>query len=170
MKKTLILLIVLAFSVCNACSRQEKMNAEIFVERFLESSASSVTTEEKFRYNGKDIVFFKDRSGTEFVIEISSDESGNVKKICLAGNETDKAELMKHYCGLIIGTYASGEDDKAVLSNLFKNKWDYHGTQWYRYSSVISDEGLFFSVENLRYLTESDAELTLKENDIISFP
>ncbi len=168
MKKTLILLIVFALSVFNSCSRQEKMNAEIFVERFIELSDSSVTIEDDFNYDGKNILFFRDTAGTVFVCELSSDDFGNIKKICLAVNETDKADLMKRYCGLIIATYAPSEDAEAVLSSLFKNNFDYYNTQWYSYSSVKSDEGLFFSINNFRFSTESDAELTLKQNDIIS--
>ncbi len=166
MKKSLILLVICVFTVFNACSRQEKMNTDIFVERFIATAEKSVIAEERFASDGKDVFFFKDIGGTEFVCELSSDEHENVKKICLAGNKTDKAGLMKHYSGLIINTYAPNEDAKAVLSNLFNNKWDYYDTLWYRYSSMKSDEGLFFSIENMRFSTESDAELTLKQNDI----
>lgn len=168
MKKTLIMLIIFALFGFNSCTQQEKMNAEIFVERFMELSDSSVTIEDNFNYDGKNIVFFRDAAGTVFVCELSSDGFGNIKKICLAVNETDKADLMKRYCGLIIAAYAPSEDAEAVLSRLLKNNFDYSNTQWYSYSSVKSDEGLFFCIENLRFSTESDAELTLKQNDIIS--
>lgn len=166
MKKSLILLMFCVLIIFASCSKQEKMNTEIFMERFARLSPQSFSAEEKFSYNGKDIVFLKDNGGTEFVFEFTDDEYGNIKKICLAVNETDKADLMNYYCGLTVNAYAPNEDAKAVISTLFKNTLDYHSTQWYRYSSVKSDDALFFSIENMRYSTESDAQLTLKENDI----
>ena len=165
MKKRMIFFAFLPIIVFSSCTRQENMNTDIFLKRLFETEEFSAVKEEKFNINGNDYVYFN-HSGTNFVCEIKSDESENIKKICLAGNETDKAEIMKNYCRMIINVYAPQENAEEILSNLFNGTWDYHDTVWFRYSSVKSDYGLFFSIENRRYSTETDAELTLKQNDI----
>lgn len=165
MKKISVLLIVLL--TLASCSIQEKMNTKIFVERFLNAVGDEITADEILFDSGRDILFFADKNGTEYVMEFRADEQGNIKKICLACTDADKTDLMKYFFEKIISVYAPDENTAEIIPSLFNNKWDYHSTQWYDYSSVISDEGVFASVENKKLSTPSDAELTLKQNDII---
>ena len=150
-----------------SCSVQEKMNTKIFVERFLNAVGDEITADEILFDSGRDILFFADKSGTEYVLEFSSDEQGNIKKICLACTDADKTDMMKYFFEKVINVYAPGENSAEIIPSFFKNKWDYYSSQWYGYYSAVSDEGIFAAIENKKLSTPSDAELTLKQNDII---
>ena len=67
----------------------------------------------------------------------------------------------------VLDVYAPNENPDEIIPDLFKNKWNYVSTQWYDYSYIVSDEGMFASIENKKLATESDARLTLKQSDII---
>lgn len=143
------------------------MNTKIFSERFLNTVGEEITAGEILYDSGRDIMFFADKNGTEYVMEFRADEQGNIKKICLACTDADKTDMMKYFFEKVMGVYAPGENSADIIPFLFNNEWDYHSTRWYDYSSALSDEGVFVSVENRKLSTPSDAELTLKQNDII---
>lgn len=163
--KLILLFFVLTVILCS-CTVQEKMNPIIFTERFSELMNDEIIIEESFSDNGRYIIFFSNISGEKYVCELSTDNSDNIKKICLASNNTSKAESFEYFFEKILKVYAPNENVTEIIPNLFKNKWNYHSSQWYRYTGVVSDEGLFASIENIKLSTESDAQLTLKQSDI----
>ncbi len=167
MKIKLILLFFCLTVILCACTVQEKMNPIIFTERFSEQMNDEIIIEESFSDNGRYIIFFSDKSGEKYVCELLADNYDNIKKVCLAGNNTSKAESFEYFFEKTLKVYAPNENITEIIPNLFKNKWNYHSSQWYRYACVISEEGLFASIENIKLSTESDAQLTLKQSDII---
>lgn len=163
--KIFIAVITVMFMLC-ACTVQEKMNPMMFAERFLSVMNNEIFIEESFKDNGRYIMFFSDKSGEQFVCELLTDNSDTIKKICLVSNNTNKTESFEYFFGKIVNVYAPNEIPSEIIPVLFKNKWNYHSSQWYRYACVISDEGIFASIENIKLSTESDAQLTLKQSDI----
>lgn len=159
-----VITVIFMFS---ACTVQEKMNPMIFTERITKLMNEEISIGESFSKNGRYIIFFSDKSGNNYICELLTDNSENIKKVCLASNNTSKAESFKYLFERIIMIYAPSENSAEIISNLFNKKWNYHTTQWYSYSGIISDEGLFASIENKMLSTQSDAELTLKQSDII---
>lgn len=165
MKKILILLFLMIF--LSSCSIQENMNPEIFSDRFYKLIGNEISSENLRYENNREILFFKEKNGTDYIIEFNTDTMDNIKKICLACNDTSKADSMNYYFEKIINIFAPDENTDEIISNLLIDKWNYYSTQWFDYSSAVSDEGIFLSVESKKLSTQSDAELTLKQNDII---
>ncbi len=149
------------------CTVQEKMNPMIFTDRFSTLMNNEITIDESFTESGRHIIFFSDKSGEEYVCEMLTDKSDNIKKICLASNSASKAESFEYIFEKVLKVYAPNEITSEIIPVLFKKKWNYHTSQWYRYAGVISDEGIFASIENLKLSTQSDAQMTLKQSDII---
>lgn len=165
MKKIFVLLVILI--TLTSCSMQEKMNDNIFLERLSDALGDEISADEILYQNGRSLLFFLDNNGTEYLCEFRNDESNNVKKICLACTDADKTERFKYFFEKIVNVYAPDENTLEIITALFKNNWDYHSSQWYEYSSALTGNGIFASIENKKLSTQSDAELTLKQNDII---
>ena len=143
------------------------MNPLIFIEKFSEISGDSIKIDTPFYAENKCVFFFTDENNNEYVCELLTDKANNIKKICLVNDNVNKAESFINFSEIIINIFSPDDKSSLILSELFKNKFDYTDSQWYSYSSVISEKGMFFSTESKKLLTESDAELTLKQNDII---
>lgn len=160
------LLFLLSFILCS-CTVQEKMNPYIFAERFSSLMKEEITIDESFNDKARFIFFFSDKNGENYVCELLTDSSDNIKKLCLTAEGNGKTESFKYIFEKIVKIYAPSENTEEIISVLFDGKWNYHITQWYRYSSVISKNNIFASIENIKHSTESDAELTLNQSDII---
>lgn len=165
MKKLSIVIVLIL--LLSSCSVQEKMNSVIFYDRFRNTLVAEITTDEILFDNNRDIAFFTDKNGTDYALEFSLDEQGNIKKICLACTDTSKTDMMKYYFEKVINVYAPSENTDEIIQSLFSNNWNYHSSQWYNYTFVKSDECFFASVENKKISTQSDAELTLRVSEII---
>ena len=164
MKKFYVSLSFIFIIVLSSCSLQEKMSPDIFIERLINNSEITIINE--FCENEKYVCYFSDKSNSNFIIRIDSDNSRNTKKICLVCTETIKTENFKSMTETVIKIYAPNENTDEIISSLFSEEWNYFDSQWYRYSSAISENGLYFSIESAKLSTETDAEMTLKPNDI----
>ena len=164
--KIISVLTALVLSLC-ACSVQENMNPLIFLERFAKNAGDEFQINESFDENGRYIVFFSDKSGETYVCELIYDGNQNIKKICLAGNNPSKADVFELLFENVLEVCAPNENKNEIIPNLFEKKWNYYSTQRFNYSYVMTDEGVFASIENISFATESDVLLTLKQSDII---
>ncbi len=167
MKLKILVTALTVMIALSACTVQEKMNPIIFTERFSAVMNDEITIEESFSDNGRFIVFFSSKNGDRYVCELLTDNSDNIKKVCLASNNANKAESFDYIFRKILNVYAPNENTEEIIPNLFKNKWNFYTSQWYRYSCIKSDENIFASIESVKLSTQSDAELTLKQSDII---
>lgn len=172
MKKILSVLlstvsIILLFS---SCTVQEEVSPELFISRFAETYPDfSVETDGMFYENEKSVLFANDASGCRFVVELTADEQGRVRKISLACVDADMAENMFSFAKDIVSVYAPHENAQSVAEKLNGEKsFSYYETQWYYYSFSSTEAGLFFSVENKKLSPVKDVGLTLKENDIVT--
>ncbi len=167
MKKILLTCVSILLLMLSACSVQEKMSPLVFIERLQRADENLVVdAENMYIENNKYILFAWDEVEKAFVMEITADEDGNAKKICLACNKTSKAEKFRLSAESIIKAYAPGDNACEVLSVLMKSEWGYHDTQWHSYAYASGENGMFFSVKSKKLSTESDAVLSLKPNDI----
>lgn len=168
MKKYISFIILFLIIILSSCSVQEKMNPIIFMERFKENYPEFIISEnDYFVENNNYICFFSDNGDTDYALKIYTDADENIKKICLACSETDKTERIKFVCEAIVKTYAPHENSELIINSLFADERNYHNSQWYRYTSSLIEGTAYFSVENMKIATDTDAGLTLKENDII---
>ena len=129
--KTSAIVIVVIF-LFYGCTVQEKMNPKMFTDRFLSTMNNEITIGEAFSENGRNIIFFCDKSGVEYVCELLTDDFDNIKKICLASNNTNKAESFEYIFGKTVNVYAPNETTEIIIPLLFEKKWNYHTSQWYR--------------------------------------
>lgn len=167
MKKIVSIIPLLLIIILSSCTAQEKMNPLIFIERFEANYPEFTVSENDFFIEDNNyICFFSDDNNSDYVMKIYTDDEENIKKICLACNKTDKTDRIKFVCEAIIKTYAPTEDAASIIRSIFSGERNYHNTQWYRYTSSLVDDTVFFSVENMKIATDTDAQLTLKENDI----
>ena len=167
MKKVLIIIPLIFLMIITSCTKQEKVNPLVFIDRLTYNYPEFTVNENDFyRESNNYICFMRDKNNSEFLIKIYTDSDKNIKKICLACGSAEKTDSFKFVSEAIIKTYAPQEDTELIIKSVFKNERDYYNSQWYRYTSSVFEGTLFFSVENMKLSTESDAELTLKENDI----
>lgn len=175
MKKALLITNFFLIILLTACSVQEKVSPDIFVERLSEESDAFVFDKDNsFIQNGSYIFFAKYENILEIVLKAETDTQGNVKKISLACTQTDKADKFISCIKSVIETYSPEDDSNEIILSLFKNKQPddknrYYETQWHSYSAVLSENGFFFSVKNKKLIEESSVEFSLKENDIIEY-
>ena len=170
MKKIKLLFIMIFLLMLSSCSVQENMSSLIFIQRLeKQNKAVVIDTEDMYIKNDEYIVFAGDENEKPFVLSITVDDADNVKKICLACNNTNKAEDFKIFAENIIKAYSPYDDPTEVLSMLFSEEWSYYDTQWYSYASSTMEDSMFFSVKSKKLSTESDARLTLKQNDITTY-
>lgn len=137
-------------------------------ESFTEFTAE---TDSMFYEDDRCVVFVNSASGKRFAMEMTLDSLERVQKICLACDETDKAEEFYSLAEKLTAVYAPDEDFKDASEKLFgKENYSYYESQWYYYAFSKNETGLFFSIENKKLAPEKELELTLKENDIITAP
>lgn len=167
MKKLFCVFSVWILVFLSACSVQEKMNSRIFIQRFKDNNENiTILNDEVFSEQDRYFCFLKDDKNNNYVLQFATDSDSSIKKICLVCNNASKTDTFKVISETVIKTYAPNEDSQSIVESLFKDGLNYYDTQWYRYSSSIADGTAFFSVENMKISTESDAELTLRTNDI----
>lgn len=172
MKRVIIAFVTLIF--LSSCSAQEKVSPDIFIERF--SAADENVTfngNPEFCDDGKYTYYFT-YAGLPLVAEIHIDGQENAKKINLACSEAGKAELFRQCAESVICVYSPEEKADEIIDLLFRGKdrdgtFLYHETHWYTYSVVLSENGLFFSMENRKLSPRSEVELSLKPNDIVEY-
>ncbi len=164
-----ILLILLS-----SCSVQENMSPHIFVGRLQKVDDSIVIDiDNMFSENGKYVCYGKYAQTADVVFQMTVNEQGSIKKISLACNQKDKADLFIECVKSVIDIY-SDDGSETVKNSLFVKKkisdeCIYYDTQWYSYSAVLSENGLFFSAESKKLSPQSEVEFSLKPNDIVEY-
>lgn len=170
MKRTIIsILLILSLT---ACSTQEKMSPELFFKRF-EKYDSNISINNSF-YDKESYICYSLYHNAEIIFEISTDSDNNSTKINLACTDTDKVNEFIDCAESIIIIYAPDDNPLNIIENLFisqkiNNEFRYYDTQWYTYSSILSDNGLFFSVSGKKLTSQSEVEFSLKQNDIVEY-
>ncbi len=162
---------LLSLTFCS-CSVQEKMNSEIFIERFSGSCAELDFQNSEIVYEESDCkMFIKNKAGIEFLIELKTDDRNNVNKINLVTTEIKAESSFVSIAGKITETYTPDDSSQTILNELFangkiKNEFVFFETQWYYYSAAKTENAIYFSVENKKLSSEKNTDLTLKPNDI----
>ena len=170
MKKAVFSLSVLLMMLLAACSVQEKMSPRIFLDRLFDSGVVLPETAEIFNESGNCVCFASDEQGTEYALEIKTDESGNVKRISAACTMQEAQEKFIRLARSIINAYSPEDSADEVTKALFKSgeingNCLYYETQWHSYSVCASDDGVFFAVESKKLAETTAVELSLKPND-----
>ncbi|MBE6821009.1 MAG: hypothetical protein E7516_08145 [Ruminococcaceae bacterium] len=173
MKKIALLLLSVIFLA--SCSVQEKVNVNLLTERLCQYDELFVINEFlSFSQENSNTVFFAYGEEKGFVMETRADGQGNTEKINLACTCTDKIDLFTQCVKSVISVYAPDEDGSEIMNELFADKqlnsgMLYYETKWYSYSARLSDDCLYFSVENRKLSPRSEVALSLKQNDIIEY-
>lgn len=173
MKRIFALVSVILF--LSACSLQEKMSPRIFFDRLSKINIQlDMENSEQFIEGNDYVCFVSDFNSTEYVFQISVNDSGDAEKISLACNQTDKSADFVSCAKSVIQAYAPDDSADEVTASLFENgairqKYIYHDTQWHKYSAVASDSGFFFSVSSKKLVPAEEVELSLKPNDKADF-
>lgn len=170
MRRITVLLITVL--LLTACSVQERMSPEIFVERL--AANDKKFSVETFFAAADDFLCFGKYDDASVVIKISSDKEKNAKKITLSCIQTNKTESFISCAENLISIYSPNDNSSEVINNLFESKdlndkCVYYDTQWYKYSKIFSKQGLYFSVESKKLSPQNDVELSLKQNDITEY-
>ncbi len=175
MNKKIILLSFVVLLLFSSCSVQEKMSPEIFFKRLSkQTDMFDFENSEQFLEKTDYICFVKDYTGTEHVFELSVTDSGDINKISLACNVTDKAENFISVIEQIIIVYSPEESTDEIINSLtengkISNKMTYHETQWHSWCIYADENGQYFSVTNKKLTEQSEIELSLKPNDKSGF-
>ncbi len=173
MKKVFVLLFLCLFLV--SCSLQAEVTPEIFVERLSKFDKNMMFDEfVSFSHENLHTYFFSYSDSVFPVLEIRTDERGNAEKISISCTQTDKLDLFLKCVEVIVSVYSPDETASQIIDALYSEKneneeFSYYETQWYLYSAVISENGLFFSTENKKLSPQSEVELSLKANDIVEY-
>lgn len=170
-----IFAVFVALFMLVSCSLQEKVNSEILTERLCETDKNILPDPELcFRQGDRSTFYFTYAESLFFVAELYSDGQGNVKKINLACDNTDKIDLFVQCVKSFEDVYVPDENSDEINAALFKEKkfsgkFSFYETQWYLYSAVLSENGLYFSIENKKLSPQTEVELSLKPNDIVEY-
>lgn len=173
MKKIIILLMLFIFLA--SCSSQEKININLLTERICRYDELFVVDDSlSFSQENTHTVFFTYGIEQDFVMETCDDKQGNTEKINLACTCTDKIDLFVNCIKSVVSVYAPEEDCNKIIKELFKTKelngiFNYFETKWYSYSVRLSEEYLYFSVENRKLSPKNETQLSLKQNDIVEY-
>ena len=169
-----IICAVAALVFLAACSVQENMSPQIFIERLQKNdSRFAVDTDNSF-VDGGFVYFVNYDNGLELVFEISTDEQGNSDKISLACIQTDKADEFIVCAEKTVEVYAPDDSADEVIKSLFSGRelngeYVYYETLWHSYSAVLSENGLYFSALSKKLMPNSEVEFSLKQNDIVEY-
>lgn len=172
--KRLVFLVV-ALLLLTACSVQETVSPQIYMDRIQKNDKNiSFNSSDAFLENINYVCFVRYAQNADIMFEIAMNEQGSAKKINLACTQTDKIDLFVQCAQSAAETYAPDDDAQRVISELFKSreisdKCLYYDTQWHAYSAVLSENGLYFSVESKKLVPQSDVEMSLKQNDIVTY-
>lgn len=175
MKKLVLLLISFSVLFSSACSVQENMNGDIFFERLSKNNELlDFNSSEQFVTDGSQYCFVKDTNGTEYVFEITLNESGDAEKAAVSCGISKVPQGLTECVKSVIKTYSPGDDADAVLSAFFsqgkvKRGNLYYETQWRKYTCCATEDDFFFSVTNKKLVNESGSFLSLKPNDRVDF-
>lgn len=164
----------MALFFLSSCSLQEKVSPEIFIERLCAADENFIFDGESLFCGDGTYTYYITYSDLPLVAEIRIDGDENSKKINLACGETDKVELFIKCVESVIRVYSPDENIEEIHKEIFplqesENSFYYYETKWYKYSSVLSEKGLYFSTENKKISPQSEVELSLKPNDIVDY-
>ncbi len=161
MKKIFIVFLAVIFLA--SCSVQERMSADLFIER-LTKNCEDIFIKKIMYHNETVKICINDSKSKEYFIELDCDTYGNIYGISLIGDDEfgDFVILTKH----IMKTYSPDISIESVTDKLFIDNFNFVETQWYYISSAKKDEILFFSIENKKLTASKTTDLTLKNNDI----
>lgn len=170
-----IIAIFFALFLLASCSLQEAVSPEIFTQRLCKADENIVPDDRLCFYSENVYTFyFSYADCLKSVAEIHIDEQGNAKKINLACSRTDKIDLFIQCVKSFISVYSPTENSEEIITALFEkktldSKFSFYETQWYIYSVVLSENGLYFSTESKKLSPQSEVELSLKSNDIVEY-
>lgn len=172
-KSAIFWVLILLIPILQSCSVQEKMNPQIFFERFLQINKNFVfDTSEQFFDGNEFVCFVDDLNGKSFVFQLSSDDYGDCKKISVCAEKTER-NIFKECVESIIRVYAPEDNPKNIIDSLYSDgnnqKIRYFETQWHIYSAVEENETCYFSVSSKKLASESEVDLSLKPNDKADF-
>ncbi len=169
-----IISVIVMLLMLSSCSQQINLNPYIFFERLEKADKNLVAeTENIFSQDGNYVCYAKYCDTVNTAFQLYTDDDGNVKKISLACNQADKADLFIECVKSVISVY-SDDETETVINSIFKekkisNECLYYDTQWYSYSAILSEKGLFFSSESKKLSPQTEVELSLKPNDIVEY-
>ena len=158
-----------------SCSAQEKVSPEIVCERLCGADKNVIFDDDfSFVKDGVYTYSIDYAQSLVLVAEMHIDGQGNVKKINLACDKTDKADLFEQCIRSMIKIYSPDENSDEITDAIFcdkesDGKFCYYETQWYKYSAVRSENGLFFSTENMKLTPRGEDKLSLKPNDTVEY-
>lgn len=167
-----ILIACLLISTFCSCSVQEKMNSEIFIERFSENCSELDFNNTEIIYDESDCkIFIKNDAGIEFLIELKKDDNNNINKLNLVTTELKAESSFISVSKKMVETYSPDDSSQTIINELFtdgkiKNDFVFFETQWYYYSAAKTEKAIYFSIENKKLSPEKNTDLTLKPNDI----
>lgn len=175
MKKVSIILFSIVLTLLlQACSVQEKMSPQIFLDRLSKiNTRLDFDTSEQFYEGDEFVCLVSDIDTNSYAFQISVNDRGDCQKISLAAEKTDE-DIFKESVKSIIKVYAPDDDAEKVISSLCANsnnnqKFQYYETQWHSYSFAAEKECRYFSVSSKKLVNESNVDLSLKPNDKIDF-
>ena len=155
----LILIFTLLFS---ACTVQETVDPQVFLDRLSKADENLAFSEDGTFYENNSCVTFFEFKGKSFVAEQFCGGDGVVTEICLS-SETADENCFSECTETFISVYAPNENSAEIISNLFKDGYSYYETQWYSYSSYTDGKTRFFCVKNKKLSPTQAERLTLRE-------
>jgi len=164
---TAVVLLISAAIALSSCALQTEMSPEIFLERLAEADKTlSVDFDGRYYSGDRCYCFVSDGGGTEYVLSMQTCADGSVQSVSLASTAVDRTAAFISLAGTVTSVYSPQEDIKAIVSALFLDgkvgeRCKYYNTRRYVYSSASSENGLYFSIDDLRLGERSTPALTL---------
>lgn len=154
----------------SSCSVQERTNPEIIKSR-IENSYPEFVFENDGYYLNDYYYAFAGYKNCDIAFKIRTNENNVANKISISFEINENISEIAEVIRPVIEIFSPNEDCDKIVNELIDTEkaFSYSYGKEYSYSLAVNEKNVYFEVFNNRLAEYSVPDLTLKENDRITF-
>lgn len=170
MRKLRLFSVIFLILILSSCSVQKRVSPEILISR-IEKHYPEYVFENAGYYLNNYFYVFAVFNGSDIAFKIAVDENNTANKISLSFEMNDNISEISDIITPVIEAFSPDEDCKKITEELMKNEegFFYSFGKEHSYSFAVNRKNAYFEVFNNRLSDYTVPELTLKQNDRITY-
>lgn len=170
MRKLRLFSVIFLILILSSCSVQKRVSPEILKSRIEKNYPEFVFEKEGYYFNDCFYIFVV-YNGSDIAFKIAVDENNTANKISLSFELNDNISEISDIITPVIEAFSPDEDCKKIIEELIKNEegFFYSFGKEHSYSLAVNGKNIYFEVFNNRLSDYTMPELTLKQNDRITY-